>query len=129
MRVLIDTHSLIWYVDRDHLLTRVAHAAISDPNNILLVSIASVWEIAIKVANGKLPLSLPYREWIDKAIADLALALLPITLDHAERQVGLPFHHRDPFDRLLASQALVENISLVSGDAIFDAYGVGRIWN
>ena len=68
-------------------------------------------------AIGKLPLSLPYRPWMDKAVADLGLAVLPITLDHAERQVGLPFHHRDPFDRLIAAQALVEGIPLVSGDA------------
>lgn len=61
-------------------------------------------------------------------MAELALIVLPITLDHAERQAGLPFHHRDPFDRLLAAQALVEGIPLVSDDAIFDQYGVNRIW-
>jgi len=129
MKVLIDTHSLIWFVDQDHMLTRVAHAAISDPNNELLVSAGSVWEIAIKVAKGKLPLSLPFRSWIDKATADLGFEVLPITVDHAERQTTLPAHHGDPFDRLLAAQALVEGIPLVSCDTIFDAYGVNRIWD
>ena len=78
---------------------------------------------------GRLLLSKPFRVWMDTAIADLGLTLLPITLEHAERQSVLPGHHRDPFDRLLISQALVEGIPIVGGDAIFDAYGVNRIWN
>lgn len=128
MRHLIDSQSLIWYVDQDHLLSAAAHAAISNPANDLLLSAATIWEIAIKVGLGKLPLSIPYRQWMDKAIADLELVVLPITVVYADVQVGLPSHHRDPFDRLLAAQALVEGIPLVSADAIFDQYGVSRIW-
>ena len=94
-----------------------------------VISTATIWEIAIKVGKGRLPLSLPFRPWIEKAIADLVLVILPITLDHADQQIALPFHHRDPFDRMLASQALVEGIPLIGGDAMFDAYGVQRIWN
>jgi PIN domain nuclease of toxin-antitoxin system len=128
MRVLLDTHALIWYVDQDHLLSASAHAAITNPANDLLVSAATIWEIAIKVGLGKLTLSMPYRQWMDKAIADLGLTLLPITVEYADVQVGLPGHHRDPFDRLLAAQAQVEGLSVLSGDAVFDRYGVPRIW-
>ena len=128
MRLLLDAHTLIWAADDPTKIPAAAMTAMSDPANELLVSIATVWEIAIKVAKGNLPLSLPYRRWIDQALADLKLNLLPITLDHTERQTALPYHHRDPFDRLLAAQALTDGLPLISVDAIFDAYGLQRIW-
>jgi PIN domain nuclease of toxin-antitoxin system len=128
MRLLIDTQSLIWYVDQDHLLSPAARAAISDPANELLLSAATIWEIAIKVGLKKLVLTLPYAHWLDRAIKDLGLNILPITIAYAEAQIALPGHHRDPFDRLIVAQALVEGIPIVSSDAIFDAYGVRRIW-
>jgi len=94
-----------------------------------LLSAATIWEIAIKVGLKKLNLSLPYRQWMDKAINDLRLSVLPITVEYADALVGLPRNqHRDPFDRLLAAQVLVEKVSLVSIDAEFDQYGVIRIW-
>jgi PIN domain nuclease of toxin-antitoxin system len=80
------------------------------------------------VGLSKLSLSMPYHPWMNKAIADLGATVLPITVEHVDVQAGLPQHHRDPFDRLLAAQALVEKVSLVSADAIFDQYGVTRIW-
>jgi PIN domain nuclease of toxin-antitoxin system len=128
MTLLIDSHTLIWALDNPAKLTSVATTALQDPTNDLRISAASVWEIAIKVGKGNLPLSLSFRTWMDKAIADLGLSIIPITLDHADRQSSLPFHHRDPFDRMLASQALIEGIPLVSSDSIFDTYGVNRIW-
>ncbi len=128
MRILIDTHALIWYVDQDHLLTPIAHAAMTDPANDLLLSAATVWELAIKVGLGKVSLSMPYRQWMDKAVADLGLILLPVTVEYADRQAALPAHHKDPFDRLIIAQALVEGIQVVSADAIFDAYGITRVW-
>ena len=129
MRHLVDSQSLIWYVDQDHFLSRAAHAAISDPVNELLLSAATVWEIAIKVGLKKLSLSLPYRQWMDKAIADLGLRILPITVEYADTQVSLARNqHRDPFDRLLVAQALVERAPIVSSDAALDQYGVRRIW-
>ncbi len=128
MRHLIDTQAVIWYVDQDHLLSPAAHAAITDPANDLLLSAASVWEMAIKVGLGKLTLSLPYRQWMNKAIADLGLAILPITVDYADVQSGLPRHHGDPFDRLIVAQAIVEGIPIISSDAQLDAYGINRIW-
>ena len=128
MRILVDSHAVIWSVDRPEQISPFAMTAMSDPDNELLVSMATLWEISIKFGLGRLPLSLPYRQWIDKAIADLGLSLLPITLDHFERQALLPWHHRDPFDRLLAAQALIEDIGIVSSDSVLDAYGVTRIW-
>ena len=128
MRVLLDTHALIWYVDQDHLLSPSAHAAITSADNDLLLSAATLWEVSIKVGLKKLALSLPYRQWMNKAIADLGLILLPITVDYADVQAGLPRHHGDPFDRMLIAQAQVENVPLVSADAILDQYGINRIW-
>ena len=128
MRHLIDSQSLIWYVDQDHLLGAAAHAAITNPANDLLLSAATVWEIGIKVGLGKLTLSLPYRQWMDRAIADLGLWLLPITVEYADVQAGLPRHHGDPFDRLLVAQAMVERVAVISSAPQLDAYGVSRIW-
>ena len=86
MRLLLDTQAIIWYVDQDQMLSAAAHAAITDPQNDLLLSAATIWEIAIKVGIGKLALSLPYRQWMQKAIADLGLSLLPVTVKYADVQ-------------------------------------------
>jgi PIN domain nuclease of toxin-antitoxin system len=128
MKLLLDTHTLIWAADDPARIPAAAMTLLANASNERLVSIASLWEISIKVGLGRLPLSLPFRPWIDKAIADLGLVVLPITLDHAERQAGLPWHHRDPFDRLLVAQSLVEGIPLVSVEVLFDQYGVSRVW-
>ena len=128
MRLLLDSHALIWYVDQDHLLSPAAHAAITDPSNDLLLSAVSIWEVSIKVGLGKLLLSLPFRQWMSQAMADLGVAVLPITVEYADVQAGLPYHHRDPFDRLLVAQAQVETLSLVSNDRVFDQYGISRLW-
>jgi PIN domain nuclease of toxin-antitoxin system len=99
-----------------------------DPSNDLLLSAATVWELAIKIGQGKLTLSLPYRQWMDQVIADLELTILPITVEYAERQAHLPTHHKDPFDRLIIAQALVEGLPVVCADPVFDGYGVSRVW-
>jgi PIN domain nuclease of toxin-antitoxin system len=99
-----------------------------DPANDLVLSAATLWEIAIKVGIKKLTLSLPYRQWMSKAIADLNLTILPITVDYAGVQVSLPWHHRDPFVRLVIAQSQSQGIPVVSGDPQFDAYGINRIW-
>ncbi len=128
MEFLLDSHSLIWARDDPAKLSRTAETLILDPNNVRLLSPATYWEMAIKVALGRLPLSLSYRRWMDKAIADLQLTVLPITLDHTERVTVLPFHHRDPFDWMLAAQSLAGGLPLLSCDTAFDAYGVNRVW-
>lgn len=129
MKYLLDAHTLLWSQDDTSRLSAAATAMLTDPMHDRLASIATVWEIGIKVAIGKLPLSKPFRVWIDTTLTDLAASVLPITLDHVERLTQLEFHHRDPFDRLLIAQALVEGIPLISSDAQFDAYGVKRIWD
>ena len=128
MRILLDSHAVLWYVDQDQMLSGTAHAAITDPANDLLVSAATIRELAIKAAIGKLSLSQPYRLWMNKAMSDLRASLLPVSIDYADAQAGLPFHHRDPFDRLIIAQSLIEGISVVSADGQFDAYGVNRVW-
>ena len=128
MRHLVDAHSLIWALDDPRKLGNRSIAVLEDPANELVVSAGTIWELSIKVGLGKLSLSLPFRTWIEKALVDLGLVVSPITLEVAERQMALPFHHRDPFDRLLVAQCLVEAIPIVSADSVFDQYGVGRIW-
>ena len=128
MRLLLDSHTVIWAVDDPSKLRPQAVAALEDTANELLVSAGTIWEISIKVGLKKLSLSMSYRQWMNKAIADLGLTLLPITVEYADVQAELPGYHGDPFDRLLAAQAKVENISLVSADLVFDQYGVNRIW-
>lgn len=128
MKHLLDAHSLIWALDDPSKLGKQALWVLEDPAHELLVSVGTIWELSIKVGLGKLGLSLPYRQWMERATADLGLTVLPITLEHADQQMALPFHHRDPFDRLLVAQCLVENISLVSADTVFNQYGVTRIW-
>src|SRR5262249_44569311 len=118
-----DSHTLLWAVDDPTHLSPAATAALQDPANELLLSAATVWEIAIKVGLAKLALTLPYLQWMRRAISDLGLVILPITPEYADVQSGLPLHHRDPFDRLIVAQALAEAIAIVSADALFDPYG------
>jgi PIN domain nuclease of toxin-antitoxin system len=128
MMLLLDTHALLWAVEDPSQLSQPARAALEDPVNDLVVSAATVWEIAIKVGLDKLSLSIPYRQWMKQAVTDLEAMILPITIEYAAVQSGLPNHHRDPFDRLLIAQAQVEDIPLVSSDVVFDRYGVSRLW-
>jgi PIN domain nuclease of toxin-antitoxin system len=128
MRVLVDSNALIWAVDQSARLGAGAILALQDQDNQLLISAATIWEISIKVGLKKLSLSLPYKQWINQAISDLEMSVLPITADYADAQIQLPMHHGDPFDRLLVAQARVENLAIVSSDAILGKYGINRIW-
>jgi PIN domain nuclease of toxin-antitoxin system len=129
VRVLLDTHTLLWAVDDPARLGPSAASTLRDLANDLLVSAATVWELAIKVGLHKLTLSQPYRLWMNQALADLGAAVLPITVEYADTLAALPEHHRDPFDRLQIAQALVEGVPIVSADQQFDPYGVRRIWS
>lgn len=128
MRLLLDTHAVIWAVEQPAQLSASVRSVLEDASNQLLISAATVWEIAIKVGLGKLSLSMPYREWMNRVIADLGATLLPITIEYAGVQAILPIHHRDPFDRMLIAQARVENVPFVSNDNAFDQYGISRLW-
>jgi PIN domain nuclease of toxin-antitoxin system len=126
--MLLDTHAFIWFIEGNESLSDRARSVIEDENNTVFLSMASVWEMAIKVSLGKLILSEPFDALIPSQLATNDIALLDINLSHTMQVATLPFYHRDPFDRLIASQALAEDIPLISKDAIFDSYGVNRLW-
>lgn len=128
MILLLDTHAFLWFCQGDPALSAAATTLIEDAANRKLLSIASCWEIAIKAGLGKLKLGEPSATYIPTALSRTGMELLPISLGHATRVEALPLHHRDPFDRLLIAQALVEAISIVSADVAFDLYGVRRLW-
>lgn len=128
MRLLLDSHTLIWAVEDPTKLGPQALAGLQDAGNTVVVSAATVWELSIKCGLGKLTLSLPFRRWIEQALADLEAELLPISIASADLQAALPLHHRDPFDRMLIAQSRVEGIPLLSNDAMFDNYQVNRVW-
>jgi PIN domain nuclease of toxin-antitoxin system len=128
VRHLLDSHTLLWYTLGDPQLSGTAKALILDPANEILISPATYWEIAIKVSVGKLNLHQPYEDFIDACLNKYGFIILPVDPKHTARVIGLPFHHKDPFDRLLVAQALVESIPIVSNDPALDAYGITRHW-
>lgn len=128
MRFLLDTHSLLWFLSGDASLSQRARRIIEDSDAVILASIASLWEIAIKHSLGKLKLAQPFNELFPYQLSINSISVLDIQIRHVARISDLPFHHRDPFDRLLAAQSLAEEIPIVSGDAALDAYGLERIW-
>ena len=122
---IVDTHVLLWFLTDDSRLSSSARAMIEGPRNVLLVSVASLWEIAIKRAKGHLtaPHDLP------DILSERGFGLLAIRPEHAWRVADLPLEdHRDPFDRMLAAQALIEGLPVITTDDAFDAYGVERCW-
>ena len=128
MKSLIDTHTLIWAVDDPKQLGLNAVGILTDSSVGLLVSAGTLWELAIKVGLGKLTLAMELEVWLKRALQDLQLEVLPISVDHVCQYRSLPQHHKDPFDRLLIAQSLQENIPIVGADIVFDHYGVQRIW-
>jgi PIN domain nuclease of toxin-antitoxin system len=128
MNILLDTHAFLWFVWDDEHLSQTAKDAITDPNNRKLVSVASVWEIAIKVSLQKLDLGMPYLPFMESQLAINLFEILSLTLEQGAEVSRLPFHHRDPFDRLMIAQSMCEQIPIVSADPAFDAYSIKRIW-
>jgi PIN domain nuclease of toxin-antitoxin system len=128
VRVLLDTHALLWFVAGDAQLSPTARSAIEDDSNLPLVSIASVWEIGIKISLGKLDVGMPLGRFVRDHVLGNGMTILAITPAHVERVVGLPFHHRDPFDRLLIAQALEEGVPIIGRDAELSTYGVALVW-
>jgi PIN domain nuclease of toxin-antitoxin system len=126
--LLLDTHTALWFFWDDPQLSASAKSFIEDVNNRKLVSIASCWEIAIKVGLRKLDLGEPTRSFLLREIARNNFELLSIELDHIAMVETLAPHHRDPFDRLLVAQAMIEQLPLVSADQILDLYGIARLW-
>jgi PIN domain nuclease of toxin-antitoxin system len=128
VRLLLDTHVLLWFASGDTALTVKAREQVLDPNNEILLSHASAWELAIKTGLGKLRLDRALPVWLERYVIGNGFAHLPITLAHILHTATLPQHHGDPFDRLLVAQCDAERLTLVSRDPVFDTYGVKRLW-
>jgi PIN domain nuclease of toxin-antitoxin system len=125
--LLLDTHTFLWFCQGSPPLSPTAKAIVEDPTNRKLLSVASCWEVAIKASLKKVTLGEPSKAYFAAALGRTGFDLLAISLEHATAVESLPLHHKDPFDRLLTAQAIVEGISIVSADPSFDAYSVHRI--
>ena len=128
MRVLVDTHVFLWWVEGDRVLPAKARAALANQENECLISLVSAWELAIKAGLGKLKLALPVKRFVVENVAANGFRVLDIQIAHVGRVETLARHHGDPFDRLLIAQALEEHLPVVTADPIFSKYGVKRIW-
>lgn len=128
MKLLLDTHAFLWWVEGTPALGRRAGIQVADPDNEVFLSLASCWELAIKLSLGKVQLARPLERFIPEQLSLNGFSLLPVELRHVVSVAGLPFHHRDPFDRLLAAQALQDQLAVVSADRVFKKYGVTVIW-
>ena len=128
MKLLLDTHTFLWFIVGNPSLSATARLAIEDQANEKYLSVVSLWEIAIKVSIGKLILSAPFDTLIPQQLSINGFELLNLEVLHAAALIQLPFHHRDPFDRLLIAQAMVEQMQIVSIDSAIDAYLTTRLW-
>ncbi len=128
MRLLLDTHALLWFLTDDPKLSAPAKLATQDPANERYLSPGSLLEIALKVRLGKLKLHAPFATLFPPELTVNDIHLLPLDPAHIEPMTTLPLHHKDPFDRLVVATALVEGLTVVSKDPAFDAYSVQRLW-
>src|SRR5262245_34530776 len=128
MKLLLDTHSFLWFIDGSLRLSATARQLIEDPANQRLVSIASLWEMAIKASLGRLTFAQPFATLMPEQLQRNSMQVLDIMVAHTAQVATLPFYHRDPFDRMLIAQALVDAIPIVGVDSAFDAYVITRLW-
>jgi len=129
MKLLLDTHTFMWFVDGNEKLHAHARNLIEDSGNMRLLSIGSLWEMSIKAGLGKLDVSMSFEELVRKQVEPNAISFLPLRPMHLDRLRTLPFPHRDPFDRLLIAQAMVEGAVILSRDGVFDQYPITRVWS
>lgn len=128
MNYLLDTHTFLWFINADPVLSSNAIGLIQAVENNIYLSSASIWEIAIKVSLGKLYVPSPIGMFLEEQLTENSIRLLNIKIEHATVIASLPFHHRDPFDRLIIAQALHEGMPIIGRDAAFDDYGIDRRW-
>jgi PIN domain nuclease of toxin-antitoxin system len=128
MSLLLDTHTALWFFNNDEALSTSAKAQIENYQGRIYVSIASLWEVGIKVSVGKLTLPGAFVDFFTRQLNLNQIEILSISLEHLHTITTLPHHHRDPFDRLIIAQALSEQMPVVGTDTVFDLYGISRIW-
>ncbi|MEX1328005.1 MAG: type II toxin-antitoxin system VapC family toxin [Desulfobacterales bacterium] len=128
MKVLLDTHAFLWSITGDDRLSKTAEEIFLDPDNNLFFSAASFWEICIKLSLGKLSLKREWFKTIQEEMRINAVQWLPVEMRHCVELTKLPFHHRDPFDRMLIAQAMTEDLQLLSRDSRLSAYEINRVW-
>ena len=128
MNLLLDTHTFIWWYDEQHKLSPPALAEISRPANTVFLSVASLWELQIKISLGRFKFADPLETVVHEQITTNGILLLPVAFPHVLALDNLPSHHKDPFDRLLIAQAIAENLTLASADRKFSAYTVNLLW-
>ncbi|HML24482.1 MAG TPA: type II toxin-antitoxin system VapC family toxin [Aggregatilinea sp.] len=128
MNYLLDTHAFLWFISADPSLSPAAQAAIESEENRIFLSTASLWEMAIKVSLGKLEVPSPFGQFMYEQMRENDVTLHGIQLAHIDKVVTLPFHHRDPFDRLIVAQSLTDQLPVIGKDPVFDAYGIQRVW-
>ena len=129
MKLLLDTHTFLWFINGDSKLSNHAKKLIENVSNKRLLSIASLWEISIKASIGRLKLNSSLKQLFADHIQGNAIELLHITPEHLDVLSELFFHHKDPFDRLIISQGKSENVPILSKDAVFDKYEIKRVWD
>jgi PIN domain nuclease of toxin-antitoxin system len=127
LKLILDTHTFIWFINGDKLLSAKAKKEILNPSNEKFVSIATIWEMAIKISLGKLKINRPFKEALNQ-IEENGFVILPIDFEHALLVSQLEFHHRDPFDRLIIAQAILGDMAIVTRDESFDRYDAKIIW-
>lgn len=128
MNILLDTHVFLWFVDDNPRLSESARVLIEAEDSQPFLSMASLWEMAIKISLGKLQLEQSYEVFIPQQLALNGIGILNLSLEHLAAITSLPFHHRDPFDCLIAVQSKIEKMTLLSADPSFDAYEIERVW-
>jgi len=128
MDLLLDTHTFLWFSVDDPQLSLAARQALVDPANKPHLSVATLWELAIKVQLGKLRLHAPFEDVLKAVYAQQRLTILNISQQHLHRYFSLPLEHRDPFDRMIIAQSLADGLTIVGNDAAMDAYGIRRLW-
>ena len=129
MRFLLDTHTFLWFSADSPNLSEYGHRLIEDPSNERLLSVASLWEMAIKISIGKLEFAVSFTDLVENQLKINKIELLPIAPAHLDIVATLPIRHRDPFDRLIIAQSMFEQIPILSRDVVFDSYSVDRIWH
>ncbi len=128
MRIVLDTHALLWFIMGNAQLSRRARELIEEPGNVRLLSMASLWEMAIKASLGKLILAQPFSVLFPRILHANDIELLAIGVEHVAAVATLPFYHRDPFDRMIVAQSMVEDVPVLSADSTLDRYAIERLW-